>query len=490
MALLGVLTLLLGLIFSASSNDEPIQNYSCHYTTQPGVIDCEITVDNKTVIKEYENPEEMVLDISSLTFWFDLGCVIALTCTAGLVSGLTIGLMSLDKTQLEILRKSGTPTERQQASRILPLINRHHLLLVTLLLMNALANEALPIFLERLVAPVYAVLLGVILLLFFGEIIPMALFTKWGLAMGASVFWVVWILIAVCFVVAWPISKVLDFLLGAHENIKLFKRMELKELMNLHGASLDGDGREDALSQSEITIIKGAIDLKHKSVLHCGTPLKKTFMLSINDDITPAILAQIAESGHTRIPIYREVREQIVGVILVKNLLLLDRTKPNPIASLQITRLPNVTSNLPLFDMLNLFQTGRSHMALIVDEADQLSPLGIITLEDVLEELIQADILDETDKTATPRPGALLNESDDEQINTDDSTDSTPLNDDDDHAQAGPSHSRKGKGPMLHTDPNLDQTLFHLDTPPHPLVGLDEEEDASDASSDEILPKT
>lgn len=75
---------------------------------------------------------------------------------------------------------------------------------------------------------------------------------------GASVFWIVWILIAVCFPIAWPIAKLLDFLLGAHESLHLFKRSELKELMNLHGTIASGGG-DDALCNDEITIIKGNI---------------------------------------------------------------------------------------------------------------------------------------------------------------------------------------------------------------------------------------
>lgn len=67
-------------------------------------------------------------------------------------------------------------------------------------------------------------------------------------------------------------------------------------------------------------------------------------------------------------------------MILVKNLLLLDRKVSTPISQLHIQRLPNVAANLPLYDMLNIFQTGRSHMAIIVDQNDQITPLGIITL--------------------------------------------------------------------------------------------------------------
>jgi hypothetical protein len=60
-----------------------------------------------------------------------------------------MGLMSLDSLNLEVLLKSGTSRQKAYAARILPLVNRHHLLLVTLLLSNAASMETLPIFLNK-----------------------------------------------------------------------------------------------------------------------------------------------------------------------------------------------------------------------------------------------------------------------------------------------------------------------------------------------------
>jgi metal transporter CNNM len=79
-------------------------------------------------------------------------------------------LVSLDQMQLEILKKSGEDKEKEYAAKIIPLVKQHHLLLVTLLLSNALAMEALPIFLDRISSPVAAVLISVTGVLFFGEV--------------------------------------------------------------------------------------------------------------------------------------------------------------------------------------------------------------------------------------------------------------------------------------------------------------------------------
>ena len=83
------------------------------------------------------------------------------------------------------LTHSSTPTERRNADRILPIISRHHLLLVTLLFVNCIVNEALPIFLDRLVSEYAAIALSVSLVLIVGEILPQAVGMRFGLAIGA-----------------------------------------------------------------------------------------------------------------------------------------------------------------------------------------------------------------------------------------------------------------------------------------------------------------
>lgn len=92
-----------------------------------------------------------------------------LVLLAGLFSGLTLGLLSLDPMNLEIMIKGGEGKKREYAKKILPIVEKHHLLLVTLLLSNAACMEALPIFLDRLTSPIIAIVISVTAVLFFGE---------------------------------------------------------------------------------------------------------------------------------------------------------------------------------------------------------------------------------------------------------------------------------------------------------------------------------
>jgi hypothetical protein len=190
-----------------------------------------------------------------------IAIAVGLTLGAGLMSGLTLGLMSMDMVDLEVLRRSGTPSEQRHAAGIIPLVRRQHFLLVTLLLCNAVAMEALPLFLDRLADPVTAIVISVTAVLVFGEILPQALCSKYGLAVGYHAAWLVRLLMALTSPISWPIAKLLDVTLGA-EHKAMFRRTQLKALVDLHGA--DG-GMGGNLTAAEVAVIRGALDLTSKT---------------------------------------------------------------------------------------------------------------------------------------------------------------------------------------------------------------------------------
>jgi len=131
---------------------------NCTYTSSSGNT---ITCDGELYMKEERD--------SGWRELFDVFMSLFLVLFAGLMSGLTMGLMSLDITNLKIVAKSGDAKNQKYAKRIMPLVRKHHLLLVTLLTANAICMEALPLFLDRLVGPFFAIILSVTLVLLFGE---------------------------------------------------------------------------------------------------------------------------------------------------------------------------------------------------------------------------------------------------------------------------------------------------------------------------------
>lgn len=156
-----------------------------------------------------------------------------LTLFGGLMSGLTVGLASIDRLALEIEAQSSEDAKRQ-ASKIFPVIDQYHWMLVTLLLCNALAMEALPLALDKLVPAWAAILCSVTGVLVFGEIIPQALCTgpsqnKIAVLMCP----IVTCLMYLTFPISYPIAKLLDSLMGHHE-VQRFNNDELRNLILLH----------------------------------------------------------------------------------------------------------------------------------------------------------------------------------------------------------------------------------------------------------------
>ncbi|KAI3425639.1 uncharacterized protein J3R85_010006 [Psidium guajava] len=299
-------------------------------------------------------------------FWVHIGIITFLVAFAGLMSGLTLGLMSLSLVDLEVLAESGIPTDRKYAEKILPVVRRQHLLLCTLLICNAAAMEALPVFLDSLVTAWGAILISVTLILLFGEIIPQAVCSRYGLAIGAAVAPVVQVLVFICFPVAYPISKLLDFLLGeGHE--ALFRRAELKTLVDFHGNEA---GKGGELTRDETTIIAGALELTEKTARDAMTPISETFAIDINAKLDRDLRKMILEKGHSRIPVYYEQPRNIIGLILVKNLLAIHPGDDVLVKNVPIRKIPRVPESMPLYDILNEFQKGHSHMAVVVRECN------------------------------------------------------------------------------------------------------------------------
>ncbi|KAJ1384945.1 CNNM, transmembrane domain [Sesbania bispinosa] len=294
-------------------------------------------------------------------FWLYVMMIIGLVCFAGLMAGLTLGLMSLGLVDLEVLIKSGRPQDRIHASKIFPVVKNQHLLLCTLLIGNSLAMEALPIFLDALVPPYAAVLFSVTLILLFGEILPQAICTRYGLTVGATLAPFVRVLLLVFYPISYPISKILDWMLGKG-HAALLKRAELKTFVNFHGNEA---GKGGDLTHDETTIITGALELTEKTAKDAMTPISKAFSLDLDATLNLETLNSIMTMGHSRVPVYAGEKTNIIGLVLVKNLFMVDKKAAVPLRKMIIRKIPRVSENMPLYDILNEFQKGHSHIAVV-----------------------------------------------------------------------------------------------------------------------------
>ncbi|KAK8551858.1 hypothetical protein V6N13_120291 [Hibiscus sabdariffa] len=293
--------------------------------------------------------------------------IVGLVCFAGLMAGLTLGLMSLSLVDLEILIKSGRPQDRIHAAKIFPVVKNQNLLLCTLLIGNSLAMEALPILLDKLVPAVAAILISVTLILMFGEILPQAICTRYGLKVGAVMAPLVRVLLFIFFPISYPISKVLDWMLGKGRTA-LLRRAELKTFVDFHGNEA---GKGGDLSHDETTIIAGALEMTEKTAKVAMTPISNAFSLDLDTTLDLETLNKVMAMGHSRVPVYHGNPTNIIGLVLVKNLLRIDSDGPVSLRKMIIRKIPRVSENMPLYDILNEFRKGHSHIAVVYKDLNE-----------------------------------------------------------------------------------------------------------------------
>ena len=473
--------------------------------------------------------------------------VCLLISIAGIMAGCTMGVLSLDPLLLKLKQLEGSEEEKAWANAVLPVLGSHHQLLVALLLCNAGANEALPVFLGKLVDEKTAILISVTCVLIFGEILPSAIMTgPQQLRIAAFVAPGIRLLLIATSPLSWPMAKLLDWWLGHQDGMTRFKRKEFKALIKLqhrakgwkarsavrpddtvaksspagklvlsgapagdaqgaaspagatpsaaprplartrtpaalrrqlsdlvkgnrqlsppvkaagvaegtHDEAMEADTEftDDEVARqrigrpclhstartlrpslschgcaktlaspcSQVTILQSVFSLQSKRVSHLLEPGRNTWadvrMLGEEQKMDMEVMSLITRWGVSRIPIYRgKRRDNVVGLLLVKEHLILDPDDATPIASLRLRRPCVVHPTASIFDLLNLFQTGHSHMALVSEDASEIGRcwsagrdvpghvkvLGLCTIEDVIEEMIGEEVLDETDLPRT-----------------------------------------------------------------------------------------
>ncbi|KAI0403258.1 DUF21-domain-containing protein [Xylaria palmicola] len=321
----------------------------------------------------------------------------ALVLLGGAFAGLTIALMGQDEIYLRVISLDLEEPQHKNASRVHHLLNRgKHWVLVTLLLSNVIVNESLPVVLDRCLGGGVAAIVGsTVLIVIFGEIIPQSLCVRYGLQIGGYMSKPVLLLMYIMAPVAWPTAKLLDWLLGTDHGT-IYKKSGLKTLVTLHKTLGEVDER---LNQDEVTIISAVLDLKRKPVEEVMTPMGDVFVMSEDTILDEKTIDQILDAGYSRIPIHQSGNPtNFVGMLLVKILITYDPEDGKSVKDFALATLPETRPETSCLDILNYFQEGKSHMVLISeDPGEDHGALGVVTLEDVIEELIGEEIIDESD---------------------------------------------------------------------------------------------
>ncbi|WAR20819.1 CNNM2-like protein [Mya arenaria] len=266
-----------------------------------------------------------VVKVSStfMPVWLQMIFITVLLCLSGLFSGLNLGLMSLDKTELQIIEKCGDHQEKKFAKVISPLRKRGNFLLCTLLLGNVLVNNSLTILLDNISNGLVAVIAATAFIVVFGEIVPQAICSRHGLAVGARTRFITYFFMILTFPLSFPISLLLDKILG-EEIGQVYNREKLQELVRVTKDF-------SALDDGEVAIISGALELTKKRVADIMTPIEDVFMLDYNHILNFDTMSEIMKKGYSRIPVFDNDKGNVVALLNIKDLALIDPDDNTPL---------------------------------------------------------------------------------------------------------------------------------------------------------------
>lgn len=338
-----------------------------------------------------------------IALWLTAGAVVLLIMMSFVFSGSETAMTAVSRARLHSLEKQGD----ERASLVSELIARKDRLIGALLignnLVNILASSLTTTLFLRLFGEagvVVATLLMTVIVVIFAEILP----KSWALAMPERF----------ALRVA-PVVRIITLLFG---RLSFGANYIVKILLRAFGIHLDQDAdiyaaREELRGAVEVlhkdgSFIKderdrlgGVLDLSELEV--SDVMVHRTNMQAVNKDDDPAdIVKQILESSYTRLPVWKDEPENIVGLVHAKDLLRAlsaANNDPKRVNIESVTKDPwFVPDTTPLQDQLNAFLRRKEHFAIVVDEYGDME--GLVTLEDILEEIV-GEIADEHDLVVT-----------------------------------------------------------------------------------------
>ncbi len=312
--------------------------------------------------------------------------VTLLVMASAICSGLNIAIMSIDTAELKRKAKLGN----RQAKRVLPLKGKTHLTLASILLTNVAAVSATSLVLEHYFGSLLSGVISTLLIVILGEVIPQALFAKKPLMWASYFAPILRLMIIITYVISKPLELLLDRIIG-RKPPEFQSRHELGMMITEH---LGQNSSE--LDDDEVEIIRGALQLSEKRVRDIMTPIKRVYWLTPDTKITAKRLDEIKASGLSRIPIFNRALTKCYGILLTKEMIDVDFDEQiYRIDDLPLHPVQPVGSRTALDTMFRVFISAGTHL-IPVERDDAI--VGIITIEDLIEEIIGHEIEDETDR--------------------------------------------------------------------------------------------
>ena len=328
-----------------------------------------------------------------------LGAILGLLLASAFFSGSETALTAASPAKMHALEQDGS----RRARVVNYLLTVRERFIGAILLGNTLANVAasalatslfLSLFGEQGVA--YATVVMTVIVVLFAEVLPKtyAIVNADRMALVVAP--------AVRFVVALfaPVTNAIQFLVRHTLRLLGASISDEAEVLSAHEelrGTIELIHKEGGVVKLDRDMLGGVLDLRELTV--SDIMVHRTKIDAIDAELpTEKIIDLALKSAHTRLPLWRGEREEIVGILHAKTLLRALRDAKGDVSKLDIMKLATppwfVPDTTTLKDQLNAFLKRKSHFAIVVDEYGEV--MGLVTLEDIIEEIV-GDITDEMD---------------------------------------------------------------------------------------------
>ena len=331
-------------------------------------------------------------------YWLIIG-VCAVMSAFFSAADLVYGLVDQDKLKRHIERKE---KGWHKAKLALYLAEKYEFSIATILFSNNVVNvlasslvAAIAVYLDKKNGTNYATTVATVIMtvsvIIFCEFLPKAFAKRFNYTFALNMAHIVRFFEFLWFIFVWPISKFFE-LIG-----KLFRKKSKEEDVideDVLNEMVDEIEESGDIEESGAEIVRNAIDLNDIQAFEIMTPRVDVFAIDIEDDFEE-IIKEGEIFKHTRIPVYEDTIDNIIGILPIKSVArAIFRHEKVDVRSLMYKPLI-IPRNHQLLDLLQEFKTSKIHIAVVIDEYGGTE--GIVTMEDILEEIV-GDIFDETDE--------------------------------------------------------------------------------------------
>ena len=340
-----------------------------------------------------EPPSFYFIDSLNGTLTVSIIVLFVLLFLSALISGAEVAFFSLSKVDLDEAANGKSKKKHIVAQQL----EKPKKLLATILIANNFINILIVLLfayigeyffsgiVPRALRFTIEVILVTFLILLFGEVLPKIYANRNAMKFASFMATPIKVLNATLTFVSIPLlslTSIIEKRLGKkQQNFSVEKLSQALEITS-----------EEATTKDEQKILEGIVNFGNTDTAQVMCPRMDVFALS-DDEIFFEVVKKIIKKGHSRIPVYKDTIDEVIGVLYTKDLL--PHLNKKTFQWKKLLREPFfVPENKKLDDLLKEFQEMKNHLAIVVDEYGGTS--GIVTLEDIIEEIV-GDISDEFD---------------------------------------------------------------------------------------------